>query len=303
MCVKSSNLKNDMLMFSCGNEDDAQVKIWNLKDQSTVAKYSNNNSLNNLGQPIKKPYYYLNVVYLKDPEENDQQLDNINEERDEDKVRKGFIIVAVSIKSIDVFFKNPLSSEVFIETEFTQDDVGSYLSSMTIIKHNESNMSLLVGNVNGIIEVFNIKYEIPEFKQNGDESMASSLNSKEDQKSSKSNENGIKIDSEVDVLSLIAKRRKNSKFSELEDDLAEKERLLQIEKEKVKELQKEDQNEEGPESIEDSLRQSNSEIEIQGSSQIKGNQNTKNKEVGNLIVDTPAFNLDRKDRPQKLYFD
>lgn len=213
MCVKSSNLKDDLFLVSCGNEDDPQVKIWSLKDQNTVAKYTSNNNL------TKKPYYYLNVIYLNvSKADEDEYLD---QNAEEDRVNKGFIILAASIRGIDIYLKNPLSSEVLIDSRSTDGDIGSYLSCMTTIKHNDQQMSLLVGNVNGIVEIFNIKIEKPDFKGSQDLDNLSSnsgIESKDGKDSKNTNEIRLKMDSEIDVLDLIQKVRKGDKFAELEEE-------------------------------------------------------------------------------------
>ncbi len=213
MCVKSSNLKDDLFLVSCGNEDDPQVKIWSLKDQNTIAKYTSNNNV------TRKPYYYLNVIYLNVNKADEDEYLDLNAE--EDRVNKGFIIMAASIRGIDIYLKNPLSSEVLIDSRSTDGDIGSYLSCMTTIKHNDQQMSLLVGNVNGIVEIFNIKIEKPDFKGSQDLDNLSSnsgIESKDGKESKNTNENRLKMDSEIDVLDLIQKVRKGEKFAELEQE-------------------------------------------------------------------------------------
>ena len=222
MCVKSSNKKGDYLLVSCGNEDDPLVKIWHLKDQITVGKYFTNQT----SMQHKNPYYYLNVVFMNDTNEKDGE--NIFDET-EDRVKKGFVIFAASIKSIDVFLKNPGDSETYAITEQTQDDIGSYLSSMAIIKHDEDKLTLLVGNVNGVVEQFRFQFESNEDSKNTSEldSQAFSENSAKTPNDSKEQrENRIRITNQVDIRALIERHRKEGRFTDESEDSAPMEIVL-----------------------------------------------------------------------------
>lgn len=222
MCVKSSNKRGDYLLVSCGNEDDPMVKIWHLKDQVTVGKYfTNQTSLQH-----KNPYYYLNVVFLNDGADRDYE--NMFDEA-EDRVKKGFVIFAASIKSVDVFLKNPGDSDTYAITENTQDDVGSYLSSMATIKHDENRLTLLVGNVNGVIEQFTFLFDGNDDSKNSSDldSQPFSENSQKSPDDSKhQRENRIKITSDVDIRALIERHRHEGKFTEESEDSAPLEVVL-----------------------------------------------------------------------------
>lgn len=211
MCVKSSNLKGDMLIVSCGNEDDPNVKVWSLKDQSTVGKYFNQDT------NLKRPYYYLNVIYLNPSEIVEPDNDRMAEE---DKIKKGFVIIAAGIKNIDVYFKKPLQAEAYIDSKPTQEDIGSYLSSMVTVKHDEDRLTVLVGNVNGLIEMYSLRWDKQAAKDSqdlddlsGSDDAGSKLGNDD---SKKSNENRIKIIPGVDIKELIERRKSNGKFSELD---------------------------------------------------------------------------------------
>lgn len=211
MCVKSSNLKGDMLIVSCGNEDDPNVKVWSLKDQSTVGKYFNQDT------NLKRPYYYLNVIYLNPSEMVEPDNDRMAEE---DKIKKGFVIIAAGIKNIDVYFKKPLQAEAYIDSKPTQEDIGSYLSSMVTVKHDEDRLTVLVGNVNGLIEMYSLRWDKQAAKDSqdlddlsGSDDAGSKLGNDD---SKKSNENRIKIIPGVDIKELIERRKSNGKFSELD---------------------------------------------------------------------------------------
>lgn len=223
MCVKSSNKRGDYLLASCGNEDDPLVKIWHLKDQVTVGKYfTNQTSLQH-----KNPYYYLNVIFLNDSSEKDYE--NIFEES-EDRVKKGFVIFAASIKSIDCFLKNPGDSDTYAITENTQDDVGSYLSSMATIKHDENKFTLLVGNVNGVIEQFNFQFDGADDSKNSSDldSQPFSENSQKSPDDSKNQrEHRIKLTSDIDIRALIEKHRHEGKFTEESEESAPLEVVIQ----------------------------------------------------------------------------
>ena len=281
MCVKSSNLKDDLFLVSCGNEDDPQVKIWSLKDQNTVAKYTSNNNI------TRKPYYYLNVIYLNVSKADEDEYTDLNAE--EDRVNKGFIILAASIRGIDIYLKNPMSSEVLIDSRATDGDIGSYLSCMTTIKHNDQQMSLLVGNVNGIVEIFNIKIEKPDFKGSQDLDNLSSnsgAESKDGKESKNTNENRLKMDSEIDVLDLIQKVRKGEKFTELEAEHIPAPRPVEPQ-------------EENPES--DASHKESDLKELDASQEKKqGKEATDSKHMPGQPEDPVAGLPDKKPKPERL---
>lgn len=210
MSIKSSNQKGDMLLVSCGNEDNPEIKIWNIKDQSVIGKYAPEDATQ------QKPYYYLNVIYL---EHDVAPEKNIFANADDSKVKKGFMIVAASIKSVDLFLKNPDEQGYAIINLPTQDDVGSYLASVTTIKHTEDHLTVLVANVSGTIELFDIRIEKSTSGDNTDSDDDVSNESDEikrkDSKDTK--EDHIEIDPAVNLKELIEMRRQKDHFSELEE--------------------------------------------------------------------------------------
>jgi hypothetical protein len=210
MCIKSSNQKGDMLLVSCGNEDDPQIKIWNIKDQSVIGKYAPEDSTQH------KPYYYLNVVYL------DQEVPferNLFANPEDSKVKRGFMIVAASIKSVDLFMKNPDEQGYAIINLPTQDDVGSYLASVTTIKHTEDHLTIMIANVSGTVELFKLKFEKSGSNDNteSDDDISNESDELKRQDSKNTKEDHIEIDPDVNLKELIEMRRQKDHFSELDE--------------------------------------------------------------------------------------
>lgn len=202
MCVKSTNLKSDYLITSCGNEDDPSVKFWDTKDQSMLQRYVKPNP------EARKPYYYLNLVYLNsEDEELKLQGDS------DDKIQRGFITVAASIKSLDFYLKNPFNTLIQTETCSIEDDIGSYLAPMTTIKHNDTDYSILVSNVNGNIDVFSLKFENDLSKESLDYVSSEGKDKEGDNEAER-----IAIESQINVLELIEKAR-NKELSLTEPSL------------------------------------------------------------------------------------
>lgn len=158
MNVKSSNAKGDMLIVSCGNEDDPHIKIWSLKEQSSISKYNPNQFIEG-----RRPYYYMNVFFLNVPDGAELDPDIAENFDESDPVGKGFIIVAASIKHVDAFFKNPMSNEWSVNSIESLEDIGSYLSSMTTVKHDDYHFTCLVSNVTGTIQMYSIKFDKRDF--------------------------------------------------------------------------------------------------------------------------------------------
>src|SRR3990167_652669 len=210
MCIKSSNQKGDMLLLSCGNEDDAYVKLWNVKEQTMITKYYNEESSET------KPYYYLNVVYLDQEVIPEKQLFANPEEF---KIKKGFMVVAASIKSVDLIMKNPGDTVYTLINLPTQDDVGSYLSSVTTIKHTEDHLTVLIANVSGTVELFDIKFEKSTSNDNteSDDDISNESDEMKRQDSKNSKEDHIQIDPTVNLKELIEMRRQKDHFSELDE--------------------------------------------------------------------------------------
>lgn len=210
MSIKSSNQRGDMLLVSCGNEDNPEIKIWNIKDQSVIGKYAPEEASQ------QKPYYYLNVVYL----EHDVAAEkNLFANSDDSKVKKGFMIVAASIKSVDLFLKNPDEQGYAIINLPTQDDVGSYLASVTTIKHTEDHLTVLVANVSGTIELFDIRIEKSTSGDNtdSDDDISNESDEVKRKDSKDTKEDHIEIDPAVNLKELIEMRRQKDHFSELEE--------------------------------------------------------------------------------------
>lgn len=214
MNVKSSNQRGDNLVVSCGNEDDSQIKIWSLKDQTNIARYNPSQYVEG-----RRPYYYINVIYLNMPKGAEPDPDEHDDRDEQDPVEKGFVIIAASIKNVDAYFKSPMSTHWNMKSLDTQDDIGSYLSSMTTVKHDDYQLTCLVGNVSGVVEMYSIKFDKQELQDGSfeiDQQSLDSDNSKRDEDDSKKEkENRIKIESDVDIKELI-ERRRNGNFSDLE---------------------------------------------------------------------------------------
>lgn len=103
-------MKDDDLLISCGNEDDPHIKVWSLDDPSNIGKYDPNDHVDG-----KRPYYYMNVVYLNGGNEVQVNEENVQAE-DYDPVKKGFIVIAASIKHVDAFMKNPNSRDLAVSS-------------------------------------------------------------------------------------------------------------------------------------------------------------------------------------------
>lgn len=218
MCIKSSNSKGDNLLVSCGNEDDPTVKFWDLKDQMSIGKWCRTQDSD------KPPYYYLNVVWLDSdtPFERDLFQGGYDHLAEEDKVKRGFVVFVASIRGIDVYMKNANNSECEFFNEQSHEDIGSYLCPMTTIMHDLNTLTLLVGNVNGMVEQYTYKFDSQESEETSQE-IDSKDNDMDESKGSqgdfkKTNEKRIKISSEVDIKALIERHRREGKFTMESED-------------------------------------------------------------------------------------
>lgn len=211
MCIKSSNLKDDYLLVSCGNEDDPTIKFWNFKDQTSLDKFAREDQ-------ERIPYYYLNMILLKNGEVFEKDPFSM-ENNEEDKLKMGFVVFVATIRGIDVYMKNPNSQVCRWNGESTQEDVGSYLSPMTMIMHEDNTFTLLVCTISGLLEQFNFQFDGQDDAEKSSQGLSSRTFESNSNKTTpldekKYDENRIKITAGVDIRSLIEKHRKQGKFTE-----------------------------------------------------------------------------------------
>lgn len=217
MCIKSSNSKGDHLLVSCGNEDDPTVKFWDLKDQTSIGKWCRSQDSE------KPPYYYLNVVWLDSDSVYEKDLfQGYDQMEEEVKVKRGFVVFVASIRGIDVYMKNPNTNECDFYNELSHEDIGSYLSPMTTIMHDTNTLTLLVGNVNGMVEQYTYKFDSQESEESSEEIDSKEIDAVESNNSKtgfkKNSENRIKIASDVDIKILIERHRREGKFTVESED-------------------------------------------------------------------------------------
>lgn len=198
MSLKSTNIKEDFVIVSCGNEDDMTVKVWDTKEQNSIFKCTNPDPV------YRRPYYYLNMIFLK-PDNLDlrRPSPNLYDFDSDEKMRRGFIIVGASIRGVDFYFKNPQETFLGLEEFITDSDVGSYLNSMITIQHSPSKFTLLVSTISGIVEMFSIREEdVCSISGDGETDESSLLKSH-------SEDLAIKIKEDVDIMNIIELYRKN----------------------------------------------------------------------------------------------
>lgn len=159
MNIKSTNTKGDSLLISCGNEDDGSIKIWNILDRRLL------NTLEEDEYHGKQSFYYLNVYQFKTV--NGPKVEG--QEDGYDEQLQGLMIIAAGINFVTMLKYQPQSQDLIRMVCYTQFDIGSYLASMTTLKHDADNLSVLSCNISGNVDVFIVKLDRDESRHKDSE--------------------------------------------------------------------------------------------------------------------------------------
>ncbi len=160
MNVVSSNNDDDVLVITCGNIDDGYIKVWNVVERQVIFQINDPNS----DSPV--PYYTLNVIALDNKmsvQERKKLERSPGPEELYNHMDMHLLVVATSINDVTMFeIKYREESVPIIGPIECDAEIGSYLSISMILKSNERQFKLLVANIEGTIETFDLILDVPE---------------------------------------------------------------------------------------------------------------------------------------------
>lgn len=160
MNVVSSNNDADVLIITCGNMDDGQIKVWNVIERQVIFQFPDASA----SAPV--PYYTLNVIALDSRNTTDKKRQEKSPGGEEVAINMAdmhMMVVATSINDVTMFEIKHREESVSIVGPIECDaEIGSYLSISMMLKSTDRQFKLLVSNIQGIIETFDLTLDSPE---------------------------------------------------------------------------------------------------------------------------------------------
>lgn len=152
MNVVSSNMETDLLIISCGNSDDGQIKVFNVVERQVIFQFPD--------PCMTTPFYNISVVMLESKKSSGDRSrhprsPSFGEEAIPHIIDMHLLVFATSIDTVTLYEINPKDESISVCGPIDcAAEIGSYLSISMLLKTSDRQFKLLVGNVNGDIETF-----------------------------------------------------------------------------------------------------------------------------------------------------
>ena len=142
MTMKSSNRYDDLVLVTCGGEDNGKIRVWHILERATI------NEIGSIHEDYRQAAYNLNMIYFNDG--TDEQ----------DQSNKVMLMLVVGMRQLSIYALNMRSFDLgFIEQiEFEEGSVGTFHQYSSMVRLDLHNYALLVA-ADGKAHVFKLRLQ------------------------------------------------------------------------------------------------------------------------------------------------